>query len=694
MDDSAIPTGAIELARQADFQLGAMTVSPSSREAVRGDWREVLEPRVMQVLVALHEAGGAVVSRDDLIARCWEGRVVGDDAMHRAIGRLRRLSEADDGASFQIDTIARVGYRLRTNGAIAAEPGHAPAPRPHHAWRYVSGGAVAVLLAAAVWWLRQPPDFSVDSFKIVVSTPLLENDPAIAPNGEMLAYSAGPAPYIAHIFVRNLSDGQPIQLTDGVGDNDIHPAWAPAGDRVAFIRHREGEPCAIVIKPVPAGDERIIGRCKLDDFATLAWSPRGDVLYFHDRLNQSSPRQIVKLELASGKITAVSHPPPGVNGDQRPQISPDGRKMAFFRNVKGGATRLVQDLETGQTTELNALHGYGEDEAWLDNETLLVSGGGMAGAKLWLYPLNGKPRQLLVNPLPLGQIARGPQGFFATEIGQARMLLATPPEQDGGKPVVLQDSNGVTMFPDYSVDGRLAYSHVGPGGHWEIWLQPPGQTPRQLTAMAANYLLGLTWSPDGSKLAFYAGIGDKRGLYVLNADGTGLTLVKPLVSAGTPAWSADGRTLLYPAKDEGGWRLWRVALAAPDQAPPISDYGWFSVRTSGNAIYGFGTRESGVWRLDGKPRFITNLQRRCTDAFLECMSWFVKGDTLVFADYSDRAHPRLVQHDVTTGNRRIVATPGLSYSDLATLDPISGKLTYVYDGASDSDIALFHVDRK
>jgi hypothetical protein len=76
------------------------------------------------------------------------------------------------------------------------------------------------------------------------------------------------------------------------------------------------------------------------------------------------------------------------------------------------------------------------------------------------------------------------------------------------------------------------------------------------------------------------------------------------------------------------------------------------------------------------------------------MSWFVKGDTLVFADYSDRAHPRLVQHDVTTGNRRIVATPGLSYSDLATLDPISGKLTYVYDGASDSDIALFHVDRK
>lgn len=71
----------------------------------------------MQVLVALHQAGGAVVSRDELIARCWEGRVVGEDAINRAIGRLRRLSEADGGASFTVETIARVGYRLKAGAA-------------------------------------------------------------------------------------------------------------------------------------------------------------------------------------------------------------------------------------------------------------------------------------------------------------------------------------------------------------------------------------------------------------------------------------------------------------------------------------------------------------------------------------------------------------------------------------------------
>src|SRR5215472_10268047 len=83
----------IDLAHQPDFPLGSLTVKASTREIVRADGsREVLEPRVMQVLVALYRASPNVVSRDDLIAQCWDGRVVGDDAINAAIGKLRRLS--------------------------------------------------------------------------------------------------------------------------------------------------------------------------------------------------------------------------------------------------------------------------------------------------------------------------------------------------------------------------------------------------------------------------------------------------------------------------------------------------------------------------------------------------------------------------------------------------------------------------
>ncbi len=119
----------VDLAREADFVLGASRVSPSAREVMRGTDRETLEPRAMQVLVALFQASGRVVSRDDLISRCWEGRVVGEDAINRAIGRLRRLSEVDHEASFAIETIPRVGFRLTASRPLApAEAGPAGGP--------------------------------------------------------------------------------------------------------------------------------------------------------------------------------------------------------------------------------------------------------------------------------------------------------------------------------------------------------------------------------------------------------------------------------------------------------------------------------------------------------------------------------------------------------------------------------------
>ena len=69
----------MQLAHQAAFALGAMEVRPPTREVVSPHGREVLQPRVMQVLVTLAKAEGAVVSRDDLIETCWDGRVVGED---------------------------------------------------------------------------------------------------------------------------------------------------------------------------------------------------------------------------------------------------------------------------------------------------------------------------------------------------------------------------------------------------------------------------------------------------------------------------------------------------------------------------------------------------------------------------------------------------------------------------------------
>jgi TolB-like protein/DNA-binding winged helix-turn-helix (wHTH) protein/tetratricopeptide (TPR) repeat protein len=112
----------IDLAREPDFALGPLHVRPSLRQVSGNGQAEMLEPRVMQVLVAFARQRGEVVSRDRLVERCWGGRAVGEDALNRCVARIRRLSEARGG--FTIETIARVGYRLAevaSADAIAVE---------------------------------------------------------------------------------------------------------------------------------------------------------------------------------------------------------------------------------------------------------------------------------------------------------------------------------------------------------------------------------------------------------------------------------------------------------------------------------------------------------------------------------------------------------------------------------------------
>lgn len=155
----------MNLAREPRFRLGSLEVRPATREVVHPGGRETLEPRVMSVLVALAQAKGEVVTRDDLTLTCWEGRVVSDDAINRVISRIRRVADLTEGKDFTLETITKVGYRLTVAGQAEAplEPPPAepatPPPVLKRTWALMAAGiAAALAIAVAVWWnvLRQP----------------------------------------------------------------------------------------------------------------------------------------------------------------------------------------------------------------------------------------------------------------------------------------------------------------------------------------------------------------------------------------------------------------------------------------------------------------------------------------------------------------------------------------------------------
>ncbi|MBC9034314.1 winged helix-turn-helix domain-containing protein [Sphingomonas sp. JC676] len=108
-----IETLQVDLAHEPEFTLGRLCVSPTRRELMRDDgMREVTEHRVMQVLIVLAQARGDVITRDELVQACWNGRAVTDDAINRVISRLRKLAGGIGRGSFEISTVMKIGYRL------------------------------------------------------------------------------------------------------------------------------------------------------------------------------------------------------------------------------------------------------------------------------------------------------------------------------------------------------------------------------------------------------------------------------------------------------------------------------------------------------------------------------------------------------------------------------------------------------
>jgi DNA-binding winged helix-turn-helix (wHTH) protein/TolB-like protein len=106
----------IELAQEADFDLGLLRVRPARCEVEGNGVSQTLQRRVMQVFVALAQARGSVVSQNDLVIRCWRGLSVSDDAIYRCISRLRKLAADYPDAPFAIEVIPGVGYRLTSSG--------------------------------------------------------------------------------------------------------------------------------------------------------------------------------------------------------------------------------------------------------------------------------------------------------------------------------------------------------------------------------------------------------------------------------------------------------------------------------------------------------------------------------------------------------------------------------------------------
>jgi Tol biopolymer transport system component/DNA-binding winged helix-turn-helix (wHTH) protein len=441
---TALPV--VDLTQEPEHVIGSLRIQARACVIIAADAEVKIEPRQMQVLIALAQAAPDVVTRADLSARAWGNAVVGDDALNRCITRLRRAL-LELGQPANIETVPKLGYRLSASLANNENASHLPnylAPeldqilsdeqtalpvqsadnptdRPDQVGHpvkvtpakesrnFLSGGIkrIAVLTGVAmslaiIWGIWQTRTSSDASLSVAPSAP--SESPNTYAIGEVHRVVPGSNRQISQ---RLSPDGQSLIFVQEVGatlpstlllrglDTDferelvtkagIHsPAWSPDGTSIAYVQALPNQSCQLWVLQIRTGAEHKVGNCMHAGYSSVVWSANGNELYFQDKPAPHRPTHIAALNLNTGQVKALTTTQTG-SGDIYPTPSSDGTTLAFLREDAwlSGHVYLL-DLQQGGLRRLSQSASDIYGLAWEPEERgLLVSSNWGGDIGLW-----------------------------------------------------------------------------------------------------------------------------------------------------------------------------------------------------------------------------------------------------------------------------------------------------------------------
>ena len=129
MVKSLLPSSSAERVRTLQYHFGDYQLDPDSRELCRGGVTAPVEPQVFDLLLYLIQHRERVVSKDELIATVWKGRIVSELALFNRINAARSAVGDTGEQQRLIKTLPRKGIRFvgtvreaRTVGAQEPSP--------------------------------------------------------------------------------------------------------------------------------------------------------------------------------------------------------------------------------------------------------------------------------------------------------------------------------------------------------------------------------------------------------------------------------------------------------------------------------------------------------------------------------------------------------------------------------------------
>ena len=627
------------------IRFGSFELDIGSSELRNGPTRLKVPYQSIEILKALLERPGELVTRDELSQRLWPSDTFVDfeHGLNAAIRRLREaLGDSADAPEF-VETLPRRGYRFIGQIEHVAEtpplppepPAAHPAQRPAaelgagsvgvSRWRAPVAASVVLSLGLALWAINRTqqydsvPEVHLESVP-VTTYPGLEVDPALSPDGNHVAFGwEGESGDNLDIYVKLVDGGTPVQLTNDP-TQERAPVWSPDGRRIAFLRSTGFASSAIVVLPsLGGGPERrlteVFSIPVIDPSLAvnwLSWAHDGTSLVFADR-KSSTTSAIFMCAVESCERHQLTHPQSSFD-DVAPSVSPDGKRLAFVRRRHG--------LQTGTPFVLN-VDGYrpvGEPHAvmkedtvsnvtWArDGKSLIFDTGGRTESGIWRIALEGgTPEPILTNvrgSRPSVDRSGRRLVFQLTMTDVNIWRMPGPGSEDfrasGGPHKPFVASTLFDMSPQFSHDGqRIAFVSLRTGAP-EIWTaRSDGSNQSQLTNVGGPFVGTPRWSPSGEEIAFDSAQSRGYNILVVNlSDGRVRELTTDGLSNVRPSWSRDGKWIYFSSDRSGDPQIWKAPSRGGD-AIQVTKKGGFEAFESPDGMYLYYVQADGpgIWQV-------------------------------------------------------------------------------------------------
>ena len=380
---------------------------------------------------------------------------------------------------------------------------------------------------------------------LVLGGPAWETQPRFSPDGKRIAI-ASDRDGLMNLWTIDTGGKDARQITKEREREVSNPAWTPDGQYLVGRKHFRNT------RSVGAGEMwlyhtgggsglKLTDRRNWEQNATEPTvSPDGRYVFFSEDVSPGGGFQynrdpytvvyvVQRFDRETGqRRTWLS----GGGGSLRPQLSPDGKTMAFIRRIDGKSVLMLHDMESGRQRPLWDGLDRDQQEAWAifgtypgyswtpDGQRIVI----WAGGGIWSVDVAE------------GDATRIP---FSARVSQVITDAVRFPQ------AVAPDSFAVKMLRWASVSPdqrRVLYTALG-----KLWVKDlPDGAPRRLTS-SADFELYPSWSTDGASIVYATWDDDSLGaIRTVSADGrNGRLLTRQPGHYIEPRFSPDGQQVVF-----------------------------------------------------------------------------------------------------------------------------------------------------